>query len=138
VATGALGTGMDIEGIEEVIQMEMPYGLIDFMKEAGRAGREGTRVESKIFVIMEAEEKRVCKSLNEEWIKEFIMTRKCRREILTGHLDGDELKVKCDEEGGIECDSCEDVERHSKRMKSLQMDTRKRNEGLKKLKGWLK
>ena len=33
VATRALGTGLNIEGIEEVIHMEMPYGLIDFMQE---------------------------------------------------------------------------------------------------------
>jgi len=66
VATGALGTGVDIEGIEEVIHMEMPYGMIDFMQEAGRAGRAGEEVTSRILIVMNEEKARSCDSSNEK------------------------------------------------------------------------
>jgi superfamily II DNA helicase RecQ len=50
VATGALGTGVDVSGITDVIHVCVPYGMITFCQESGRAGRRGERVKSTIVV----------------------------------------------------------------------------------------
>ncbi len=39
VATTALGTGVDYPGIVFVLHAGMPYGMIDYAQESGRAGR---------------------------------------------------------------------------------------------------
>ena len=41
IATSALGTGVDYPGIVFVIHAGMPYGLIDYVQESGRADRDG-------------------------------------------------------------------------------------------------
>jgi superfamily II DNA helicase RecQ len=38
VTTSALGTGVDYLGIVMVIHVGVPYGMIDFAQESGRAG----------------------------------------------------------------------------------------------------
>jgi superfamily II DNA helicase RecQ len=50
VATSALGTGVNYPGVEAVLHVSMPYGLIDFAQESGRAGRGGEDVDSLILV----------------------------------------------------------------------------------------
>lgn len=48
-ATSGLGTGVDIRGIVGVIHARQPYGLVDFVQQTGRGGRqEGEVVESVI------------------------------------------------------------------------------------------
>jgi superfamily II DNA helicase RecQ len=47
VATGALGTGVDVT---EVIHVGIQYGMITFCQESGRAGRRGERVKSTIVL----------------------------------------------------------------------------------------
>jgi len=39
VATGALGTGIDIPGVVYIIHLGRPYGLTSFIQQAGRRGR---------------------------------------------------------------------------------------------------
>ncbi len=39
VATTGLGTGLDMEGIVAVVHAELPYGLVDFVKQTERGGR---------------------------------------------------------------------------------------------------
>jgi superfamily II DNA helicase RecQ len=41
VATTALGTGMGYPGVMLVVHVGLPYGLIDFSQESGRASRGG-------------------------------------------------------------------------------------------------
>jgi superfamily II DNA helicase RecQ len=41
VATGALGTGINIPGIVYIIYLGRPYGLTSFMQQAGRERRAG-------------------------------------------------------------------------------------------------
>ena len=50
MATSALGTGVNYPGIKSVVHVGMPYGLIDFAQESGRAGRGGEEVDSLILV----------------------------------------------------------------------------------------
>jgi len=49
-ATGALGAGVNISGILEVIHVGVPYGMISFVQESGRAGRVGEKVRSTIVL----------------------------------------------------------------------------------------
>ena len=44
VATSALDTGVDYPGIVFVLHAGMPYGMIDYAQESGRAGRGGEEV----------------------------------------------------------------------------------------------
>jgi superfamily II DNA helicase RecQ len=41
VATGALGTGINIAGIIYVVHIDRPYGLTSFVQQSGRRGRGG-------------------------------------------------------------------------------------------------
>ncbi|GAB7357794.1 hypothetical protein MBLNU459_g0611t1, partial [Dothideomycetes sp. NU459] len=50
VATSALGTGVDFPGVVFVLHVNLPYGMIDFAQESGRAGRGGEDVDSVIMV----------------------------------------------------------------------------------------
>jgi len=43
VATGALGTRVDVSGIKDVIHMEILYGMITFCDESRRAGKLTTK-----------------------------------------------------------------------------------------------
>lgn len=50
-ATTGLGTGIDIPGIVVVVHMEAPWGLVDFVQQTGRGGRQaGTTVDSVIVM----------------------------------------------------------------------------------------
>lgn len=57
VATSALGTSIDFPGVVFVLYIDLPYGMIDFAQESGRAGRAGEDVDS-IIVIEEGEAER--------------------------------------------------------------------------------
>jgi superfamily II DNA helicase RecQ len=50
VATTALGTGVNYTGVALAVHVGMPYGLIDFAQESGRAGRGGEVVTSLILL----------------------------------------------------------------------------------------
>ena len=50
VATGALGTGIDIPGVIYIIHLGRPYGLTSFMQQAGRGGRAGEISDSIIIL----------------------------------------------------------------------------------------
>lgn len=53
VATGALGTGINIEGIVYVVHVGRPYGLTSFVQQSGRGGRNGEVSESIIITRVE-------------------------------------------------------------------------------------
>jgi superfamily II DNA helicase RecQ len=50
VATGALRTGINIEGITYVIHVDRPYGLTSFVQQSGQGGRNG-EVSKSIIII---------------------------------------------------------------------------------------
>lgn len=107
-ATSALGTGVDFPGVVFVLHVDMPYGMIDFAQESGRAGRDGEDVDSVILV----EEGRVeqlwyrMDNPDERAMLEFVSTRRCRRTIQGGFLDGVERDCASDERGVARCDGC--------------------------------
>jgi len=50
VATGALGTGINIEGIIYVIHVDRLYGLTSFVQQSSRGGRNG-EVSNSIIIV---------------------------------------------------------------------------------------
>ena len=50
VATGALGTGVNISGIVYVIHVDRPYGITSFVQQSGRGGRNGEVSDSVVFI----------------------------------------------------------------------------------------
>lgn len=50
VAIMALETGASYPGVMLVVQVSLPYGLIDFLQESSRAGKGG---EQSDFVLLE-------------------------------------------------------------------------------------
>jgi len=86
VATGALGAGINMPNVDLVIHLNIPYGLIEFAQESGRAGRSGQAAQSAILTCAAWEEKRCsAKQRGEEitWIAnvrklhEFMVTANC-------------------------------------------------------------
>jgi superfamily II DNA helicase RecQ len=82
VATGALGTGVDFPGILVVVHMGMPYSMINFTQESGRAGRGDEVVDS--FVVIEerwVEDKmameRASMSIDEMAMGSFLTSVRC-------------------------------------------------------------
>jgi superfamily II DNA helicase RecQ len=49
VATGALGTGINIKGIVQVVHVDRPYRLTSFMQQSGRRGQNGKVSDSTII-----------------------------------------------------------------------------------------
>ena len=54
VATGALGTGINIEGIVMTIHVGRPYGSTSLAQQSGRGGRIGEVSESVIITCVES------------------------------------------------------------------------------------
>jgi superfamily II DNA helicase RecQ len=107
-ATSALGTGVDFPGIVFVMHIDLPYGMIDYAQESGRAGRAGEDVDSVIMI----EDKRVermsgtMRGVDDSVMGEFATTRECRRGVMSSYLDGQ--KIECGDGDGemAQCDRC--------------------------------
>ena len=105
-ATSALGTGVDYKGITFVLHVGMPYGMIDFAQESGRAGRGGEAVDSMVLVgeeEMEAKNEEV-QRIDEKAMRQFVQARGCRRGAMSEYLDGQ--RIECGEINGAMCDKC--------------------------------
>jgi superfamily II DNA or RNA helicase len=105
VATSALGTGVDFPGIVFVLHVDVPYGMIDFGQESGRAGRAGEDVDSVIVVEQGRVEGMAAKmqSIDETVMGEFVATKGCRRMIMSEYLDGRTVECSSDL---ARCDRC--------------------------------
>lgn len=106
VATSALGTGVDYPGIVFVLHVGMPYGMIDFAQESGRAGRAGEAVDSMILVEEGATQRRGQgeRTIDEAAMAAFIEAEGCRRGVMSGYLDGQE--TECSQMDMAPCDRC--------------------------------
>ncbi|KAK0926478.1 hypothetical protein LTR29_017851 [Friedmanniomyces endolithicus] len=113
VATTALGTGVNYAGIVLAVHVGMPYGLIDFAQESGRAGRGGEVVTS--LVLLEKnwhaieQAKRLAKrrewSPDEMAMLDFVNTDDCRRLTLGRYFDR-KPAPDCDSGELERCDRC--------------------------------
>lgn len=109
VATSALGTGIDVDGIRLVVHMDRPHGIMDYVQEVGRAGRNGEPVQSIVVLgksVMKwlRSEAAAETDWNREGLRIFLTEQKCRRTRLSTIMDGEE--VVCGEKGGRRCDLC--------------------------------
>jgi hypothetical protein len=113
VATTALGTGVSYPGVMLVVHVGLPYGLIDFSQESGRAGRGGEQVDSLVLLERGWEERedatrkrrRMVSSQDERAMAEFVKTRACRRLVLAKYFDRAE-PVDCETGEMARCDRC--------------------------------
>ena len=113
VATTALGTGVSYPGVMLVVHVGLPYGLIDFSQESGRAGRGGEQVDSLVLLERGWEERedairkrrRMVSSQDERAMAEFVKTTGCRRLVLARCFDSGEL-VDCEMGEMARCDRC--------------------------------
>lgn len=114
VATGALGTGINIEGIIYVVHIDRPYGLTSFVQQSGRGGRAGEISDSIIIVRVKNTSGRrrseilseySVEQIDENAMTEFIQSTQCRRVVLGRYLDVGEA-VDCQSIDGVFCDQC--------------------------------
>jgi superfamily II DNA helicase RecQ len=109
VATSALGTGVDSPGIVFTLHVDIPYGMIDFSQESGRAGRAGEDVDS-VMMVEEGKAERQSAGgkgggVDESIMRDFITTRGCRRRVMGLYLDNKE--VECGHDASLaKCDRC--------------------------------
>ena len=113
VATTALGTGVSYPGVMLVVHVGLPYGLIDFSQESGRAGRGGEQVDSLVLLERGWQERedatrkrrRMISSHDERAMAEFVRTTTCRRLVLAKYFDRGE-PVDCVAGEMARCDRC--------------------------------
>ena len=121
VATGALGTGIDIPGIVYIIHLGRPYGLTSFMQQAGRGGRAGEISDSMVILPasggssgsgrFEAPRQELVNTYSveaqdEAALTEYLESGDCRRAVLARHLDGHLGGADCITTDSILCDRC--------------------------------
>jgi hypothetical protein len=110
VATSALGTGVNFGGIVFVLHVDLPWSMIDFAQESGRAGRDGEMVISMIVVPEQSVESKIRQgelSLDRSAMAEFVVSERCRRQTMGEYLDGVEHAVACvDLAEAAQCDRC--------------------------------
>lgn len=111
IATGALGAGVDVNGIKFVLHVGLPYGLINYDQESGRGGRQGEDVLAIICLTVTDFQKLKKQNpeymtLDDKMMREFVVGDGCRRLVLTGYLSGEEHAKTCIEIDGLLCDYC--------------------------------
>ena len=115
VATGALGTGINIEGIVYVIHVDWPYGLTSFVQQSGRGGRSGEVSDSIIIARVQHSSKHKQKevtsgysveSADEEAMVAFMQSQTCRRRVLGHYMDGESSGSDCKSTDSVFCDHC--------------------------------
>ena len=122
VATGALGTGIDIPGVVYIIHLGRPYGLTSFMQQAGRGGRAGEISDSIVILPSsgsghgsrqfpaprpELVNAYSVEAQDEAALTEYLESGSCRRAVLARHLDGHLEATSCITMDSILCDRCQ-------------------------------
>lgn len=109
VATSLLGAGVDIPHIRDIWHFGVPWSLIDFAQETGRAGRDSKPSSSHVFT-WSADIERVTRKMNytEDSMRQLLKpTPACRRTLMGEVLDG--VPTSCHTlPGAILCDNCRD------------------------------
>jgi superfamily II DNA helicase RecQ len=119
LATGALGTGVNIADIVYVVHVDRPYGITSFMQQSGRGGRSGEVSDSIVIVdrgsgsgshdfcnvasIYSVEHQ------DETALEQFLSSNTCRREVLAREFDGVIEESSCVATDSILCDQCQEL-----------------------------
>jgi superfamily II DNA helicase RecQ len=112
VATAALGTGLDVSGIVHVIHLDIPYSILGYAQEVGRAGRAGEPVLAEVIVEernwpLGNPQQEACWDEERQEIGSLIWTPGCRRYILGRYLDGDYRSCRAISREAALCDNCQ-------------------------------
>jgi superfamily II DNA helicase RecQ len=111
VATSALGAGMNIRNIGEILHIGKPYGLIDYIQESSRGGRDGEVVHATILLdehqyrqLQQADEDTF--TADELVMRELLLTDDCMRKVISRYLDGIDKETDCHKLGAEPCQNC--------------------------------
>jgi superfamily II DNA helicase RecQ len=131
VATGALGTGINIPGIIYVVHIDRPYGLTSFVQQSGRGGRGGEISQSIIVIRVDSTHsyKRQgimsaysTEQVDEDAMSEFVQSRECRRVVLGRYFDGDEgAGQDCRTMDWAYCDICRARSRQEREFRFIEL-----------------
>jgi len=104
VATGVLGTGINIKDIIFVIHINRLYGLTSFAQQSGR-GERGKEISNSIIIIQVKTtsghyRKKVLseyyiKQVDEEAMMEFLQVKGCRYQVIIKHFNSEIEGVNC-------------------------------------------
>jgi superfamily II DNA helicase RecQ len=111
LATGALGVGVNVEGILWVFHWGLPTGMIEFDQEVGRGGRGGEVVRSVILLSasMFRQQFKVRPEnmeANRAGLRNLIVELNCRRLVISRFFDGEAEIHDCETVKGEICDRC--------------------------------
>lgn len=138
VATGALGTGINIEGIMYVVHVGRPYGLTSFVQQSGRGGRNGEVSESVIITRVKSSSgwrrsgimsEYSVERTDEEAMTEFIQSQGCRRQVLGRHMDSEVGGSSCGETDSVFCDRCQISRRRGANIVAKEDEVEQEGEG---------
>lgn len=120
VSTSATGVGLDVPGIAFVLHIGLPWGLIDFVQESGRAGRNVREGVAESVILLDRQPSLAPLNKGQEEHENesdgddntamiaFVRTRRCRRVIMGGYMDG--RRVCChyfvNQRSNAVCDNC--------------------------------
>jgi superfamily II DNA helicase RecQ len=117
VATGALGTGINIEGIKWVVHAGRPYGLTSFVQQSGHGGRSGEISNSVIITPVDNTQPRnkhitdySVEAADEDTMTAFIQAQECCRKVLHHYFDRaveGVVEADCTRTDSALCDVCQ-------------------------------
>ena len=106
---------MDIPGIVAVVHMEQPYGLVDFVQQTGRGGRQAGEVVESVVVMDQrkawmGEHRSDVEHLNHQAMEWFVESSGCRRVAVGMFMDVGlrEAGMDCEQLQAELCDRCRD------------------------------
>ncbi|KAL5421304.1 hypothetical protein PMIN05_012592 [Paraphaeosphaeria minitans] len=107
VATSALSTRVNFPSIVFVLHVGMPWSMINYCQESGRAGRSGEVADSVIIVEPGEVERRIREggaSVDVCAMGMFIESEGCRRGKISKYID--RQRVVCSDMDSAGCDQC--------------------------------
>jgi superfamily II DNA helicase RecQ len=89
-----------------VLHIGVPYSIIDFAQESGRAGRGSKAVDSVILVEEEEVERNdnASQSVDKSVMRAFVRSKGCRQAIISNYLNSQE--IHCSMQDCATCNQC--------------------------------
>ncbi|CUA69223.1 ATP-dependent DNA helicase tlh1 [Rhizoctonia solani] len=108
VGTTALGTGVHHNHCRVVIHFLDPYGVIDYVQESGRAGRDGKPALSMVFCSLPHPELKAAEPAGYQVLMELLDGVGCIRWVVSSWIDGRDMATTCSGGAGFRfCGRCQ-------------------------------